>query len=72
VAANKEAAAGGRRGVRYWTGEEGVSTDFASCKPSSVFGAGAGVSPNGHYVELTCWYATEWGYLILFFFYSEG
>ncbi len=42
VAAIKEAAAGDMKGVLDWTDEEVVSTDFVSCKSSSIFDVGAG------------------------------
>merc|ERR1719450_866340 len=44
VAAIKEAAAGPMAGVLDWTDEEVVSTDFVSCKSSSIFDIGAGIS----------------------------
>merc|ERR1712232_399862 len=37
VAAIKEAAAGDMKGILDWTDEEVVSTDFVSCKSSSIF-----------------------------------
>merc|ERR1712028_316009 len=37
VAKIKEAAAGDMKGVLDWTDEEVVSTDFVSCKTSSIF-----------------------------------
>merc|ERR1711963_492257 len=40
VAAVKEAAAGDMAGVLDWTEDEVVSTDFVSCKSSSVFDVG--------------------------------
>merc|ERR1711933_250640 len=62
VAAIKEAAAGPMKGVLDWTDEEVVSTDFVSCKSSSIFGVGAGISLNDHFVKLVTWYDNEWGY----------
>merc|ERR1712087_109373 len=62
VAAVKEAAAGPMKGVLDWTDEEVVSTDFVSCKSSSVFDVGAGISPNDNFVKLISWYDNEWGY----------
>merc|ERR1712018_548931 len=44
VAKVKEAAAGPMKGVLDWTDEEVVSTDFTTCKASSVFDVGAGIS----------------------------
>merc|ERR1719254_153159 len=46
VAAVKEAAAGPMKGVLDWTDEEVVSTDFVTCKASSVFDIGAGIALN--------------------------
>merc|ERR1712098_15356 len=43
VAAMKEYAAGDMKGVLDWTDEEVVSTDFVSCKSSSIFDIGAGI-----------------------------
>merc|ERR1712066_1193171 len=62
VAAVKEAAAGDMKGVLDWIDEEAVSTDFVSCKTSSVFDVGAGISLNDHFVKLVSWYDNEWGY----------
>merc|ERR1711881_562299 len=44
VAAVKEAAAGPMKSVLDWTDEEVVSTDFVSCKDSSIFDIGAGIA----------------------------
>merc|ERR1712211_185415 len=46
VAAVKEAAAGPMKGVLDWTDEEVVSTDFVSCKSSSILDIDAGISLN--------------------------
>jgi len=62
VAAVKEAAAGDMKGVLDWTDEEVVSTDFVTCKASSVFDIGAGISLNDNFVKLVTWYDNEWGY----------
>merc|ERR1712013_713823 len=62
VAAVKEAAAGPMKGVLDWTDEEVVSTDFVSCKSSSIFDIGAGISLNDNFVKLVTWYDNEWGY----------
>jgi len=62
VAAVKEAADGPMKGVLDWTDEEVVSTDFVSCKASSVFDVGAGISLNDNFVKLVTWYDNEWGY----------
>merc|ERR1711907_281623 len=62
VAAIKEYAAGSMKGVLDWTDEEVVSTDFVSCKSSSIFDVGAGISLNDNFVKLVSWYDNEWGY----------
>merc|ERR1711934_748270 len=62
VAAIKEAAAGDMNGVLDWTDEEVVSTDFVSCKSSSIFDVGAGISLSDTFVKLVSWYDNEWGY----------
>merc|ERR1711896_75961 len=62
VAKIKEAAAGDMKGILDWTDEEVVSTDFVSCKSSSIFDVGAGISLNDNFVKLVSWYDNEWGY----------
>merc|ERR1712056_136172 len=62
VAAIKEAAAGDMAGVLDWTDEEVVSTDFISCKSSSIFDVSAGIALNKTFVKLVSWYDNEWGY----------
>merc|ERR1711893_191930 len=56
VAAVKEAAAGPMSGVLDWTEDEVVSTDFVSCKSSSIFDVGAGIALNDNFVKLVTWY----------------
>merc|ERR1719201_3356398 len=62
VAAIKEAAAGPMQGVLDWTEDEVVSTDFVSCKTSSIFDVKAGIALNDNFVKLVSWYDNEWGY----------
>merc|ERR1712118_514591 len=62
VAAIKEEAAGSMKGFLDWTDEEVVSTDFVSCKFSSIFDVGAGISLNDNFVKVVSWYDNEWGY----------
>merc|ERR1712190_250252 len=62
VKAIKEAAEGDMAGILEWTDEEVVSTDFVSCKASSVFDVGAGIALNDNFVKLVSWYDNEWGY----------
>merc|ERR1712003_593293 len=62
VAKVKEAAEGPMKGVLDWTDEEVVSTDFVSCKASSIFDVKAGIALNDNFVKLVSWYDNEWGY----------
>merc|ERR1712118_244286 len=62
VAAIKEAAAGPMAGILDWTEEEVVSTDFVSCKSSSIFDVSAGIALSDTFVKLVSWYDNEWGY----------
>merc|ERR1712117_844249 len=62
VAAIKAAADGPMKGVLNYTDEEVVSTDFVSCKDSSIFDIGAGISLTDNFVKLVSWYDNEWGY----------
>merc|ERR1712029_1221017 len=62
VAAIKEACAGDMKGVFDWTDEEVGSTDFVTCKASSIFDVRAGISLNDNFVKLVSWYDNEWGY----------
>merc|ERR1711982_37721 len=48
-------------GVNH-TDEEVVSTDFVSCKFSSIFDINAGIALNDNFVKLVSWYDNEWGY----------
>merc|ERR1712227_945133 len=62
VAAVKESASGEMKGVLDWTEDEVVSTDFVSCKFSSIFDVNAGIALNDNFVKLVSWYDNEWGY----------
>merc|ERR1712027_43740 len=62
VAAVKEYSQGEMKGVPDWTDEEVVSTDFVTCKASSIFDVGAGIALNDNFVKLVSWYDNEWGY----------
>merc|ERR1712154_411259 len=62
VAAVKAAADGPMKGVLDYTDEEVVSTDFVSCKASSIFDIRAGIALNDNFVKLVSWYDNEWGY----------
>merc|ERR1711903_374641 len=62
VAAVKAAAAGDMKGVLDWTEDEVVSTDFVTCKSSSIFDVGAGIALSDNFVKLVSWYDNEWGY----------
>jgi len=39
-----------------------VSTDFVSCKSSSIFDVSAGIALSKTFVKLVSWYDNEWGY----------
>merc|ERR1711982_621 len=62
IAAIKEAAAGDMKGVLDWTEDEVVSTDFVSCKSSSIVDVQAGIALSDTFVKLVSWYDNEWGY----------
>merc|ERR1712007_67386 len=62
VDAVKKAADGPMRGVLDYTEEEVVSTDFVTCKDSSIFDIGAGIALTDTFVKLVSWYDNEWGY----------
>jgi glyceraldehyde 3-phosphate dehydrogenase len=62
VATIKAAADGPMRGILDYTDEEVVSTDFVSCKASSVFDIKAGIALTDNFVKLVSWYDNEWGY----------
>merc|ERR1719408_1106126 len=62
VATIKAAADGPMKGVLDYTDEEVVSTDFVSCKASSIFDIKAGIALNDNFVKLVSWYDNEWGY----------
>merc|ERR1712113_747486 len=62
VAAIKAAADGPMKGVLDYTEDEVVSTDFVSCKASSIFDIRAGIALNDNFVKLVSWYDNEWGY----------
>jgi len=62
VAKVKEASEGAMKGVLSWTEDEVVSTDFTTCKYSSIFDVKAGIALNDNFVKLVTWYDNEWGY----------
>merc|ERR1739845_209037 len=62
VAAVKAASERPMKGVLDWTADEVVSTDFVTCKSSSIFDVGAGIALNDNFVKLVSWYDNEWGY----------
>jgi glyceraldehyde 3-phosphate dehydrogenase len=62
VAAIKEAADGPMKGILSHTEDEVVSTDFISCKFSSIVDIKAGIALNKTFVKLISWYDNEWGY----------
>merc|ERR1711979_142097 len=62
VAKVKEASTGAMKGVLDWTDEEVVSTDFVTCRASSIVDVSAGIALNDTFVKLVSWYDNEWGY----------
>merc|ERR1711939_121657 len=58
----KKAAAGDMTGVLDRTEDDVVSTDFLTCKSSSIFDVTAGIALNDTFVKLVSWYDNEWGY----------
>merc|ERR1712061_916460 len=62
VAKVTEAANGEMAGVMSITNDEVVSSDFISCKFSSIFDVGAGIALNDNFVKVVSWYDNEWGY----------
>merc|ERR1712224_588696 len=58
----KKAAAGDMAGILDWTEDDVVSTDFLTCKSSSIFDVTAGIALNDTFVKLVSWYDNEWGY----------
>merc|ERR1719331_2967078 len=58
----KEAADGPMKGILSHTEDEVVSTDFISCKFSSIVDIKAGIALNDTFVKLISWYDNEWGY----------
>jgi len=49
-------------GILDWTEDDVVSTDFLTCKSSSIFDVTAGIALNDTFVKLVSWYDNEWGY----------
>merc|ERR1712227_1024906 len=62
IAKVKEAADGSMKGVLDYTEEEVVSTDFITCKSSSIVDISAGIALSDTFVKLVSWYDNEWGY----------
>merc|ERR1711966_64262 len=58
----KEAADGPMKGVLAYTEDVVVSTDFISCKHSSIVDIKACIALNDTFVKLISWYDNEWGY----------
>merc|ERR1711957_1120601 len=52
VTAIKEASAGEMRNILDWTEDEVVSSDFITCKHSSIFDVGASIALNDNFVKL--------------------
>jgi len=58
----KKAAAGPMKGILGWTDQEVVSSDFTTCKTSSIVDINAGIALSSTFVKLVSWYDNEWGY----------
>merc|ERR1712232_675750 len=58
----RAAADGPMNGVLDYTDKEVVSTDFYSCKSSSIFDLAASIGLNDNFVKVVSWYDNEWGY----------
>jgi len=50
------------KGIRGYTEDQVVSSDFNTCQLSSIFDAEAGLALNDHFVKLVSWYDNEYGY----------
>merc|ERR1719197_2391055 len=49
-------------GVLDYTDSEIVSSDFYTCKSSSIFDLSASIGLNDNFVKVVSWYDNEWGY----------
>merc|ERR1712232_147873 len=58
----KAASDGPMSGVLAYTDKGVVSTDFYSCKSSSIFDHAASIGLNDNFVKVVSWYDNEWGY----------
>merc|ERR1712232_1047422 len=58
----KAASDGPMNGVLAYTDKEVVSTDFYSCKSSSIYDHAASIGLNDDFVKVVSWYDNEWGY----------
>merc|ERR1712232_1458294 len=50
------------KGVLDFTDQEVVSTDYVTCKMSSIFDESACIALNDNFVKVVSWYDNEWGY----------
>ena len=50
------------KGIREYTDEPVVSSDFISDPHTSIFDASAGIALTDTFVKLVAWYDNEWGY----------
>ena len=60
--AMKAASVGAMKGVRGYTEDKVVSTDFRGEAMTSVFDAEAGIALDKTFVKVVSWYDNEWGY----------
>jgi len=62
VAAVKEAAACDMKGILDYTDEDVVSSDYKTCRSSSIVDISSCIALNDTFVKLVSWYDNEWGY----------
>src|SRR5437867_792033 len=61
-AAMKKATETYLKGIREYTADEVVSSDFIHCAASSIYDKGSGIELNKRFFKLVSWYDNEWGY----------
>ena len=61
-AAMKEASEGELKGIRGYTDEAVVATDFRGDSRTSIFDVKAGIQLDPTFVKVCAWYDNEWGY----------
>jgi glyceraldehyde 3-phosphate dehydrogenase len=61
-AALKKASEGPLKGILGYTEDAVVSSDFTTCKLSSIVDASANIALNDNFHKVISWYDNEWGY----------